>query len=301
MVQKCLKTNINVYGYIDQDVRDSEEIKNMMFENAKAIERIKEKAKFKVNDEIQMDIFYHQMIKSIGLEETEKLVEIPNLSKEEVEKYGLEYDERLNELFDRKYKLKGETGAVIELFKAVDLKEYQEKGKNIQFEVYKNINKILEESDVKNLKMSDVMKISLEKSGIKNADEVVLKMEGKLKTIVGNLSEEKLDKTRNELVALLNDRLASQQEPVRRIIETKIKESLKEGEGIYNKEEIINKIKEELTRTRESGGTYYSPHIINQEEKILQITKDFLENKSVEETLQKSLTQTLKEQKEKIG
>ena len=301
MVQKCLKTNINVYGYIDQDVRDSEEIKNMMFENAKAIERIKEKAKFKVNDEIQMDIFYHQMIKSIGLEETEKLVEIPNLSKEEVEKYGLEYDERLNELFDRKYKLKGETGAVIELFKAVDLKEYQEKGKNIQFEVYKNINKVLEESDVKNLKMSDVMKISLEKSGIKNADEVVLKMGGKLNTIVGNLSEEKLDKTRNELVALLNDRLASQQEPVRRIIETKIKESLKEGEGIYNKEEIINKIKEELARTRENGGTYYSPHIINQEEKILQITKDFLENKNVEETLQKSLTQTLKEQKEKIG
>lgn len=217
MVQKCLKTNVNVYKYIDQDVRDSEEIKNMMFENAKAIERIKEKAKFKVNDEIQMDIFYHQMIKSIGLEETEKLVEIPNLSKEEVEKYGLEYDERLNELFDRKYKLKGETGAVIELFKAVDLREYQEKGKNIQFEVYKNINKILEESDVKNLKMSDVMKISLEKSGIKNADEVVLKMGGKLNTIVGNLSEEKLDKTRNELVALLNDRLASQQEPVRRI------------------------------------------------------------------------------------
>ena len=301
MVQKCLKTNINVYGYIDQDVRDSEEIKNMMFENAKAIERIKEKAKFKVNDKIQMDIFYHQMIKSIGLEETEKLVEIPNLSKEEVEKYGLEYDERLNELFDRKYKLKGETGAVIELFKAVDLREYQEKGKNIQFEVYKNINKILEESDLKNLKMSDVMKISLEKSGIKNADEVVLKMVGKLNTIVGNLSEEKLDKTRNELVALLNDRLVSQQEPVRRIIETKIKESLKEGEGIYNKEEIINKIKEELARTRENGGTYYSPHIINQEEKILQITKDFLENKSVEKTLQKSLTQTLKEQKEKIG
>ena len=301
MVQKCLKTNVNVYKYIDQDVRDSEEVKNMMFENAKAIERIKEKAKFKVNDEIQMDIFYHQMIKSIGLEETEKLVEIPNLSKEEVEKYGLEYDERLNELFDRKYKLKGETGAVIELFKAVDLKEYQEKGKNIQFEVYKNINKILEESDLKNLKMSDVMKISLEKSGIKNADEVVLKMVGKLNTIVGNLSEEKLDKTRNELVALLNDGLTSQQEPVRRIIETKIKESLKEGEGIYNKEEIINKIKEELARTRENGGTYYSPHIINQEEKILQITKDFLENKSVEETLQKSLTQTLKEQKEKIG
>ena len=47
MVQKCLKTNVNVYKYIDQDVRDSEEIKNMMFENAKAIERIKEKAKFK--------------------------------------------------------------------------------------------------------------------------------------------------------------------------------------------------------------------------------------------------------------
>ena len=300
---EAMKNNIESYKLLSPEVKNIDKIQKFMFEDVDRIKRIKEKANFNISenyDEEQMDIFYHQMIKSIGIEEVEKLVEIPKLTKEEVEKCQLEYSEKFKELFEKRYKITGELGAVVEIINGINVGEYSQKGKNARYEIYKNINRILEEKGIENKRIEEIVKEAIKESGYEVKEGVIEKLEGRKKEIVRRLAEERIVKTRGKLEERLEE-LESQQEPVRRIIEKKIKESMEKGEGRYTKEEIIEKIGEEIKRRRENGNMYYSPHIVSQEEKIKEIVRRHLEDKGIERELNKGIVEIIKGKKEEIG
>ena len=300
---EAMKNNIESYNLLSPEVKNIDKIQKFMFEDVDRIKRIKEKANFSISenyDEEQMDIFYHQMIKSIGIEEVEKLVEIPKLTKEEVERCQLEYSEKFKELFEKRYKITGELEAVVEIINGINVGEYSQKGKNARYEIYKNINRILEEKGIENKRIEEIVKEAIKESGYEVKEGVIEKLEGRKKEIVRRQAEERIVKTRGKLEERLEE-LESQQEPVRRIIEKKIKESIEKGEGRYNKEEIIEKIGEEIKRRRENGNMYYSPHIVSQEEKIKEIVRKHLEDKGIERELNKGIVEIIKGKKEEIG
>ena len=81
----------------------------------------------------------------------------------------------------------------------------------------------------------------------------------------------------------------------------KIHKNYIEGEGVYNTEEVIQKVIEELERKRENGSNYYSPHMTSQKENIVKITKEFLEDRTTQNTLSKSLVKIIQEKKKEIG
>ena len=302
-IESMKKDIVSYKFFLSSKVKSIDKIQKFMFEDIDRIKRIKEKANFNISenyDEEQMDIFYHQMIKSIGIEEVEKLVEIPKLTKEEVERYQLEYIEKFKELFEKRYKITGELEAVVEIINGINVGEYSQKGKNARYEIYKNINRILEEKGIENKRIEEIVKEAIKESGYEVKEGVIEKLEGRKKEIVRRQAEERIVKTRGKLEERLEE-LESQQEPVRRIIEKKIKESIEKGEGRYNKEEIIEKIGEEIKRRRENGNMYYSPHIVSQEEKIKEIVRKHLEEKGVERELNKGIVEIIKGKKEEIG
>ncbi len=246
-----------------------------------------------------MNVFYHKMIKTIGIDEVEKIIEVPSLTKEEIERYQLQYNEKFNELFDKKYTLTGDTEALVKIFRGIDLRGYKTKGKNARFEVFKNINKILDEE--KDINLDELVSRAINDSGFEVDSKVIEKLNSNKKAIINTLADQRFDKVRNELMERLNEGLTSQQAVVSRIIESKIKASLADNDGRINVDDVLLKIEEELNRTRENGGSFYSPHVLHQREQIKNIATEFLKDRNIEKNLSKSLVTIMKEKKSEIG
>ena len=112
--------------------------KTLMFgEDLERFEALKERNKVYLEqdadyDEKQMDIFYHRMIKSIGIEEVEKIFEIPKLSEEEINKYIEEKNEAFQSLYDLKFQTQGDFGITLEMLKTL----------NKELQIYKSMSRI---------------------------------------------------------------------------------------------------------------------------------------------------------------
>ncbi len=310
---EAIKQDIYAYTYINKNARENEEIKKYMFEDIERIDKIKKKKFFiSIYDEydyeeldnnidvnIQLDIYYHKIIKSLGMDELERFVNIPELTEDEIQEYQLQYDEKFNRWFEKNYILKGDTKALIELFRNIDLKGYEQKGKNIRFEIYKNINKELEGKEEKSIK--EILRKSMEDAGIEMKQGTLEKYETKKNQIVGDLIDERYDKVREEIERRIEGEITTEIKPIKRIIEKEIKKNGIKNEGRIEVEEVIISLSEELQRKNENRRAYYSPHITNQREKIEKIAREILEDEKVEEVMSKSVTKILKEGKESIG
>ncbi len=299
-----IKGNEYIYKEIPRSVQKYSKIDKYMFgEDLDRFYILREKGNSNLSIEEDsigyMDVFYHKMIKTIGIDEVEKLVEVPAFTREEIERYQLQYNEKFNELFDKKYTLTGDTEALVKIFRGIDLREYETKGKNVKFEVFKNINKILEEE--KDINLDELVSRAISDSGFEVDSKVVEKLNPNKKSIINTLADQRFDKVRNELMERLNVGLTSQQAVVSRIIESKIKASLADNDGRINVDDVLLKIEEELNRTRENGGSFYSPHVLHQREQIKNIATEFLKDRNIEKNLSKSLVTIMREKKTEIG
>ncbi len=305
MCIEALDNDINSYIDIKGNNIELPEIMEYMFEDIERIKKIKEKASYinENDDDIfkkrYLDIFYHKIIKSIGIDELEKLVEVPNLTDNEVREYQLEYDEEFNKLFDRAYRLKGNVEAVIEIFRSLDLSTYEQKGKNVKFDVFKNINKQLEDTN-NNITLDKLIKNAIEGAGLELDENVIKKLNGRKNNILNDLIDERLEKVSGTIERKIEEGITEERRPVRRIIESQIRKNLLRNEGILNEEELLNSLREELNRKRENGLNFYSPHITNQAEKIENVTKEILRGKE-KDTLSESLVEVVRQTKESIG
>jgi len=88
------------------------------------------------------------MLHLIGIDEIERIVEIPNLTPEEIEAYSLEKDEAFQVLYDTKYQLSGDFGMALDILKKLDLSQYKlmSNDKNtLEMKLFKSLNQKLEE------------------------------------------------------------------------------------------------------------------------------------------------------------
>ena len=251
---EALKQNINIYTSGNFKGRNLDEVQTYMFVDPQKLKKIKEKAHFDITsydfNELQMDIFYHKMIKSIGLDEVKSLVNVPNITLKQLEEYGILYDQKVNEIFDVNYEATGDLGALFDIFRMIDFKKYEAKGKNVKFDIYKNLNLILEEESSRNLKLDELLKESITRSKLEIDDGFIEKVNMRKNEIINHLYEEKMSNLDSRLVEMLNENVRFEKIPIKKIIETKIKESMKENDGKYITKDVMRKIEEELRKKK---------------------------------------------------
>ncbi len=301
MCINMLKQNIEVYRWMDPKIRDSYEIQNWMFKNVERINKIKNKSYFEI-EKTEMDILYHKMIMTIGFDEIERFLHVPNLTEEQIENFSTSYKEKFNEMFERAYKLKGELNAVVEIFRLFSFIKYSFNGKNIRFEIFKNINKNLEEDN--DLTLEELIKKSIEQSQLGFDDTAFLQQIVDNKgSIIANLADERLQKVDDKLNQKIEEANIDYlvREPVKVIIEKIIRKNIISNDGALKTDEVIEELKNEIEKKNQNGNNIYSPHIRSAKNEIIEIAEKFLENENVQMMLSKTIIDILRETKEKVG
>lgn len=288
----ALEENINIYRERYFKGRDLEIVKKIMFgEDFTRIDKIKQVAGFENSrnyDEIQMDLFYRTMINTLGMENLEKLIQIPNLSKKEIEQYRLKNDEVFDKLFETKYQVTGDTGIVLDIFRNFSLSQYKTKGKNVQFEIYKNLNILL---DGDKITLNELLKNSITNSGYEIDDKTSEMIEKISQTLDRRIIDQNLDKIENLIIEKLEGIVPLQREAAERIIEDNIRDIYLRY-GKLDKQSVLNTLEEDLT------GENHSPYMRNNKEYIINVVSDILESEGIIQELNKSAFDILKSTKD---
>ena len=278
----------------------------MFGEDLERFEALKERNKvyFKQDinyDKKQMDIFYHRMIKSIGIEEVEKIFELPKLSEEEINKYMAEKNELFQSLYDLKFQAQGDLGVTLEIFKALnrELQMYKkdEQNKNsAEMKIFKELNKILEE-DTQRYSLKDLVKMSMERAGyeidLDNIEQIEEEINAKmtknnLEKIEGKVEEKLAENTGDEIGIV-----RGQVKPVRIMIESAIKDLIKK-QGEVTKENLREKLDEKIEEAD-------APYVRQNKDKIISKMMELLEDKEVSKILNHTVVTALQETKSEIG
>ena len=248
-----------------------------------------------------MDIFYHRMIKSIGIEEVEKIFELPKLSEEEINKYIAEKNEVFQSLYDLKFKAQGDFGVTLEIFKALnrELQMYKkdEQNKNsAEMKIFKELNRLLED-ETHQYSLTEMLKTSVERAGyefhldnIKQIEEEInAKMiKTNLEKIAGTV-EEKLAENTGDEIGIVREQV----KPVRIMIESVIKDLIKE-QGEVTKENLAEKLAEKI-------GEAHSHYVRQNQDKIISKMSDLLEDEEVSKLLNHTVVTALQKTKSAIG
>ena len=280
--------------------------KLMFGEDLERFETLKEKNKVYLEqdadyDEKQMDIFYHRMIKSIGIEETEKIFEIPNLKEKDIKKYMTEKNELFQNLYDLKFQAQGDFGVTLEIFKALnrELQMYKkdEQNKNsAEMKIFKELNKLLEE-ETKRYSLKDLVKMSMERAGyeinLDNMEHIEEEINDKiikinLEKIAGTV-EEKLGENTGDEIGIVR----GQVKPVRIMIESAIKDLIKK-QGEVTKENLRERLDEKIEEAE-------APYVRQNKDKIISKMMELLEDDEVSNLLNHTAVTALKETKKQIG
>ena len=275
----------------------------MFGEDIERFERLKRKANFHLGeeyDEKMMDIFYHRMIKSIGIDEVEKIVEIPNLTQEEIREYSLEKDETFKELYETKYQIKGDLGITLQVLKNLRFDKGKAQEKNtIEIKVFKELNRILDEESEKYTTIKQLLSDSIKRAGYEIEEKDITKIEELERKINGKLINENLSRISNQIEQALGDNengeaiVPAQVKPVRIMIEEAIIEMFK-AQGQIEIEELEERINEKLGEAR-------AEYIIQNREQIAKKIYNLFNQEEIRKTISHSAIEALKNTREKIG
>lgn len=281
--------------------------KTLMFgEDLERFETLKEKNKVYLEqdadyDEKQMDIFYHRMIKSIGIEEIEKIFEIPNLKEQDIKKYMTEKNKLFQSLYDLKFQVQGDFGVTLEIFKVLnrELQIYKkdEQNKNsVEMKIFKELNRLLEE-ETQRYSLKDLVKMSVERVGyeihLDNIEQIEEEINAKMIKInlekMAGTVEEKLEENVGDEVGIVREQVR----PVRIMIERTIKDLIKEQREV-TKENLREKLDEKLEEAE-------APYVRQNKDKIISKMMELLEYEEVSNLLNHTAVTALKETKKQIG
>ena len=257
----------------------------------KQLERIFNKCKFNLSRNYNVlfgNDYLFKMIDVLGLDETEKLLGIPEeISKEKIQENG----EKLLEVYEPIYDVIGELRVVLEFLDIIDKHISMEGIDRKKF--YTELNKQLSQVDSKDI--VSLLKNAASDIGIGLDEKQMKKIQDKIQTIQFEEKREGIkEKIKEEL---LTPELGITQIGVASglIFNVIRKNILEDG----TEENIEEKLKEELNRTRENDMFYYGANIREQEEKLFQVIKNiYQENR---ELLKTSIVEILQEAKEKTG
>ena len=281
--------------------------KTLMFgEDLERFETLKEKNKVYLEqdadyDEKQMDIFYHRMIKSIGIEEVEKIFELPKLSEEEINKYMAEKNEVFQSLYDLKFQTQGDFGVTLEIFKALsrELQIYKkdEQNKNsAEMKIFKELNRLLED-ETHQYSLTEMLKTSVERAGyeidLDNIEQIEEQINARMvKANLGKIEgkvEEKLAENTGDEIGIVREQV----KPVRIMIESVIKDLIKD-QGEVTKENLAEKLASKI-------GEAHSHYVRQNQDKIISKMSDLLEDEEVSKLLNHTVVTALQKTKSEIG
>ena len=266
--------------------------------NLEDMQRIKGKANFECSqdyDEFQMDIFYAKMIESIGIEEIEKIVELPNLTEEEIRKYTLEKDEAFQELYDTKFKINGDLGITLKLLKQlqqIKTANGKEEKNSIEKRIFRGINENLEEGY--NGTLTELVSKVLKQQNIEVSIEMLDKIQELEKNTNRKLIRENLAKVDYQIEEGLSSQIVPMQiSPIKAMINDTIENIFKENGKIE-----LDVLKEKLDEKLQNAG---APYIRQNRQQILDSVLELSKNKEFFETINHSCLESLKNTREQIG
>ena len=263
------------------------------------IQRIEGKANFRIGsqyyDEVQMDSFYIRMINSIGIEEIEKMVELPNLTEKEIKEYTLEKDEAFQELYDTKFRVNGDLGITLKLLKQlqqIKSTNGKEEKNSIEKRLFKGINENLEEGYEGTL--TELIAKVLKQQNIEISVDVFDKIQEMERNTNKKLIRENLSKVDYQIEEGLGNQIVPMQiTPIKTMINDTIEDIFKE-KGNIDLDILQERLKEKL---QHAG----SPYIRQNEQQIVDSIIELSKNKEFFETVNHSCLESLKNTREQIG
>ena len=263
------------------------------------IQRIKSKANFKISsqdyDECQMDMFYKKMIDTIGIEEIEKIVELPSLTEEEIKKYTLEKDEAFQELYDTKFKINGDLGITLKVLKQLQqIKRANDKEEknSIEKRIFKGINEKLEEGY--NGTLTELVSNILKQQNIEISSSMLDKIQEVEKSANKKIIRESLSKVEPQIEGTLSSQIVPMQIiPIKAMINDTIENIFRENGKIE-----LDILQERLEEKLQNAG---APYITQNKQKIVDSVLELSKNKEFLETINHSCLESLKNTKEQIG
>ena len=273
------------------------------------IEQIKSKAHFKLSssnneyNEDDMNILYYKMLHSIGIEEIEKIVEIPNLTSKEIENYSLEKDEAFNILYDTKYEISGDFKIVLEILKKLDLSQQkiESNEKNtVEMRLFKSINQKLEEGYEGTL--ADLISISVQEQNL----EIEENWLEEISSFEKSINKAQINKILHEMNGKIGQALGEstneypeaivemQIRPIEAMVEDIIRNTYRDNGKID-----LETLKADLERKIEGA---HAPYIVQHKNQIVKLVLKFLEkDETFQEGINHSLVTALRKTKENIG
>ena len=273
------------------------------------IEQIKAKAHFKLSssnneyNEDDMNILYYKMLHSIGIEEIEKIVEIPNLTSKEIENYSLEKDEAFNILYDTKYEISGDFKIVLEILKKLDLSQQkiESNEKNtVEMRLFKSINQKLEEGYEGTL--ADLISICVQEQNL----EIEENWLEEISSFEKSINKAQINKILHEMNGKIGQALGEstneypeaivemQIRPIEAMVEDIIRNTYRDNGKID-----LETLKADLERKIEGA---HAPYIVQHKNQIVKLVLKFLEkDETFQEGINHSLVTALRKTKENIG
>ena len=255
-------------------------------------------SKFTVSENYRRDTaeqILTTMYDFLGYAETKEILRLPELDEERIEEIIRSHGQAFRELYEEKFKLKGNLRVLNTLF---DKFVPQLPGKKGSLDVYKLLNQKIEEGyngSIEDLLLTLMQENNLEfdadriksvsKSAIEvNTSEKLEIIEGKVSTFINEEIEETIANKK-----ILKD-----------ILFNVYRKTLYENDRL-DEIKIRELLEKEFSRTREDGGTFYSPHITDHLEDLLKVTKEINDSQEYGTKVNKSVVDILREEKESIG
>ena len=271
---------------------------NVHIEYEEEIKELLESSVLILDETMDIDEYIHKKYKEkdlvkkivdiIGYDETKELISCPkNISEEEYEKLGKEYQERFKEVYEKRYEVKGESRAVIGFLEEVNSFH---KFRNVEDSFLVIFNQEMETSSNLNEALENTCR-KLEEKGKK-----INLTEEKKNSIRKNMYEEIWKSRKEEIEKIVKEKLRNEEighpQIIRDYLIKAISRTMKEEGGIEEAKEELRKILDNLTEAHQE--------IVeeNKEGKIDKILEEIY--KENEKLLRVNYLEIIKKYKERI-
>ena len=278
-------------------LRSIRAIQEVMYgENIDLYLKIKELGSFlknssNYNSEV-MEIIYYNLINSTGVDNSKRLLEIPELTDKQLEEYSLLNNELFQKMFETKYQIIGNDGLIFDLIRKYPISQYREKGKNKQFEILKNLNKFLDDEEKQDLET--VLKESI----LQSECQIDEQTEKNIKSISLYFEKQIIENNLEEIDEIIQENIPDivplQQNAVKRIIKEIIVEA-HNNNGNLTLNDLIQVFQDTITDER------YGQYIMINKQYIIDVISNIFGNKEILNKINQDALDILKEFKHRVN
>ncbi len=255
-------------------------------------------SKFTVSDNYRRDTaeqILTTMYEFLGYAGAKEILRLPELEEDRVEEIIKTHGQAFRELYEERFKLKGNLKVLNTLF---DKFVPQLPAKKGALNVYKLLNQKLEEGYTGSLE--DLIFDLMNENNLEFEEN---KMKMVAKAAVDVNTAEKLELLYEKVSVSIEtgfEETPANKKILKDILLNTYRKSLSEYEKL-DENAIRQMLSQEFSRTREDGGTFYSPHITDHLEDLMAITNAINVSPEYGPKVKKSVIDILKEEKYEIG